>query len=48
MRRNKLPAIVSLEYLIYEVKKQEQKEKEKQINYVNYAYKLQQTVDKKI
>ena len=49
MRRNKLPAIVSLEYLINEVRKQEQKDKvEKQINYVNYAYKLQQTVDKKI
>jgi len=49
MRRNKLPAVVSLEYLINEVRKQEQKEKlNKEINYVNYAYKLQQTVDKKI
>ena len=48
MKRNKLPLAISLEYLLNEVRKQEQKEKEKQINYVNYAYKLQQTVDKKI
>ena len=35
MKRSKLPSNISLQYLINEVKKQEQKEKNKKIAYID-------------